>query len=232
MQYYKIADLIISMEPDARTERQAKPYLLKGEHSAEFHVAPKSKEEFLSRTDLKIDFSEFQYLSCCQSFHLQIFNYNGMYVHSSAVVVDDKAYLFSAPSGTGKSTHTSLWLKKFGDRAFILNDDKPVLRYLKDTVYAYGTPWCGKCDISANKKVEVAGLCFIKRDTNDWIKPLNKKEAAIKLYQASSKKMSQNLIPMYFNVINRIVDNVNVFEMGCTPTLNAVEVAYKAMYRE
>ena len=78
-------------------------------------------------------------------FNRKFLKYGGIMIHSSAVEVDGKAYLFSAPCGTGKSTHTKQWQKYFGaDQAIIINDDKPVLRRLEDGWYAYGTPLVGK----------------------------------------------------------------------------------------
>ena len=73
-----------------------------------------------------------------------------MLLHSSCVVYEDKAYLFSAPCGTGKSTHTQIWLKRFPG-AYILNDDKPAIRIMEDGVYAFGTPFSGKTDLNVNK---------------------------------------------------------------------------------
>ena len=229
MNYYKIADVIISMEPDPHTAPQAEPYKITGEYVADFHVIPKTFEEYTSRTDLKMSFRSFQYLSCGQSFHTQLLDYNGTYIHASAVVVDDKAYLFSAPSGTGKSTHTALWLERFGDNAYILNDDKPVVRVLNDGIYVYGAPWSGKCDLSANKKVKLQGICFIERDSTDWIKPMDKNEATFKIYHASLRKLTQEQVIKEFSIINNIVNNIPIYRMGCTPTLNAVNVAYEGM---
>ena len=75
-----------------------------------------------------------------------------MLLHSSAVVVDGYAYLFSADSGTGKSTHTGLWKQHFGDRAYIINDDKPAIRKVDGEWYVFGTPWSGKTDTSVNPR--------------------------------------------------------------------------------
>ena len=73
-------------------------------------------------------------------FYKKLIDYNGFLLHASAVALDNYAYLFSAPCGTGKSTHVDLWIKKFGERAFIINDDKPAIRIINNTIYAFGTP--------------------------------------------------------------------------------------------
>ena len=96
--------------------------------------------------------------------------------HCSAIAVDGKAYLFTAPSGTGKSTHTRLWREVFGDRAVMINDDKPLLHVASESaqtgkdgtsaqpqVLVYGTPWDGKHRLSTNTVAPVAGICLVER---------------------------------------------------------------------
>ena len=73
-----------------------------------------------------------------------LIHYDTFLFHGSVVAVDGQAYLFTATSGTGKSTHTRIWRKVFKERAFMVNDDKPLLRVYEDGVRVCGTPWDGK----------------------------------------------------------------------------------------
>jgi len=114
-------------------------------------------------------------------FYTVLLRYGGFMLHSSAVEVDGRAYLFSAPSGTGKSTHTTQWLKLFGDRARIINDDKPAIRIIGGTVYAYGTPWSGKSDLNVNAAVPVQGICVLERSEKNFIKPLDEGTAVFSI---------------------------------------------------
>ena len=142
-------------------------------------------------------------------------------------------YLFSACSGTGKSTHTSFWLDLFKDKgAYILNDDKPAIRVLEDGIYAYGTPWSGKHDISVNNKVKLQGICFLERDTTNWIKPFSGMEAYTQLYSSSSKKISREELLKQIEIFDKIVEKIPIWKMGCTPTIEAAKVAYEAMSGE
>ena len=85
-------------------------------------------------------------------------------LHASAVVVDGDAYLFSAPCGTGKSTHASLWLKYLKHKnPYILNDDKPAIRIVNDNIYVYGTPFSGKTDKNKNEKANLKGIAFLEQ---------------------------------------------------------------------
>ena len=150
-------------------------------------------------------------------------------LHASAVVVDEKAYLFSAPCGTGKSTHTSKWLELFGDGAYILNDDKPAIRVLDDGIYAYGTPWSGKHDISVNKRVKLQAICFLNRDTTNWIKPMEDHDKIVNLYYATIKRIEKDLASNLFDIIGDIIDKVPIYTMGCTPTIDSAKMAYNVM---
>jgi len=154
-----------------------------------------------------------------------------MLIHASAVVVDDRAYLFSAPCGTGKSTHTKLWLKEFGDRAFILNDDKPALRLEDGVWYAYGTPWSGKHDLSANVRVPVAGICFLSRSEKNEIKPFTGPKAIFSLLDQTARPPSPSLRGMLMTLCDKLLTTVPVWQMGCNMDPEAARVSYEAMSR-
>ena len=89
-------------------------------------------------------------------------DYDTFLFHGSAIAVDGTAYLFTAKSGTGKSTHTRLWRELLGDRAVMVNDDKPLIRVNADgTAVAYGTPWDGKHRLSSNIAVPLRVICIL-----------------------------------------------------------------------
>lgn len=225
---YNIAGITISMNPDPITYKQAEKYRVDDKEIAEFEVIPPTLEKYNSKIR-RLPFDSYQYLVCGMYFHYKLFDYNGIMQHASAVVVDNKAYLFSAPCGTGKSTHTGKWLELFGESAYILNDDKPAIRVLEDGIYAYGTPWSGKHDISVNKKVPLQGICFLTRDSENWIKPMNKQTSAIRMYHASWRNLTPELLSKELEIIDEIVNRIPVYEMGCTPTIDAAQMAYDVM---
>ena len=84
--------------------------------------------------------------------------YDTILVHGSCVAVDGKGYLFTAKSGTGKSTHTRLWRQELGERAVMVNDDKPLIRISENGPVIYGTPWDGKHRLSNNIGVPLKDL--------------------------------------------------------------------------
>ncbi len=156
--------------------------------------------------------------------------FNGMMIHSSAVVLDGNAYLFSAPSGTGKSTHTRLWLQKFENRAYILNDDKPAVRIMPDGIFVYGTPWSGKDDVSINKKAPLKGICFLNRDKTNWIKTMDTESKVVNLYHSAIKKVDKEVALKQLDIIENIIKKIPIYEMGCNISEESVEVSYNKMF--
>ncbi len=86
-------------------------------------------------------------------------SYDTVLFHGSALAIDGDGYLFTAKSGTGKSTHTRLWRERFGDRVVMINDDKPLLHIDAGSVIAYGTPWNGKHRLGTNASVPLRADC-------------------------------------------------------------------------
>ena len=88
--------------------------------------------------------------------------YGCISIHSSAVVLGGRAFLFLGSSGTGKSTHSALWLKNFKG-ARLVNDDNPALRLEDGKVMAYGTPWSGKTPCYVNENWPVGGIVRLRQ---------------------------------------------------------------------
>lgn len=143
MPFYDIAGLVVEIKhPTGRTEKQARPYLCKDQEGQTADMTIDVTEQRV--TDAMAEHPEMNrddwyYMLTGSDFYTQLLKFRGILLHSSCVVVDGAAYAFSADSGTGKSTHTALWLKHFGNRAYMLNDDKPAIRLVGDRVYACGT---------------------------------------------------------------------------------------------
>jgi len=226
---YRIANIVVSMSCFGRTQRQAIPYLNEGCNpdiviDSDWKQL-KGKKPYLSDEDC-------EYICTGASFYRQLLKFDGLMLHSSAVVVDNRAYLFSAKSGTGKSTHTKLWLDQFGDRAFILNDDKPALRLEKGIWYAYGTPWSGKYDISVNAKVPLAGICLIYRSDKNTISPFVGPKAIFALLEQTLRPTDPVLRGKLMELLDNLMTTVPIWKMGCNMDPEAALVSYKAMSRE
>ena len=172
---------------------------------------------------------QFEYMLAGGSFYQQLLDFDGMMLHASAVVVDEKAYLFSAKSGTGKSTHTELWLKLFGDKAYILNDDKPAIRYEDGKLYAYGTPFSGKHDLSANKRAEVAGICFLERALENSIEQISPKQSVHLMLEQTIRSNEIEFMDKLLFVMDKLLTSVKVYKLYCNMDISAARLAYETM---
>lgn len=162
-------------------------------------------------------------------FYTALLKFGGFMLHSSAVEVDGRAYLFSAPSGTGKSTHTSQWLKLFGDRACIINDDKPAIRFVDGIAYAFGTPWSGKSDLNVNVGVPIQGICVLERSEHNFIEPLDEGTAVYSILNQTIRPRTEDFMDNLLTLMDRVIATVPVWRMGCNISTQAAETAYKAM---
>lgn len=172
------------------------------------------------------------YLQSGFQFYRQLLDYNGLMLHSSALELDGVAYLFSGPCGVGKSTHTRLWQSTFGEKVKIFNDDKPALRRLDDGWYAYGTPWCGKDGININMKVPLGGICFLKQDTENSIRRLDKRDSITKILSQTTVKIS-NVAKMekLLATVGRLVEEIPVYELCNRPEPEAALMSYNTLRR-
>ena len=175
---------------------------------------------------------EWEYMIFGSGFYNNIINFDGMMLHASAVVVDGKAYLFSAPCGTGKSTHTSLWLKLFGDQAYIINDDKPAIRMVDGEFYVYGTPFSGKHDISRNTRVKLGGLCFISQAEENEISVMDSKDVIVNILEQTIRRLSMENMDKMLTVVDKMLSNITVYSLKCNMDLSAAKLSYETMSGE
>lgn len=222
---YRIAGLTVQMNAENRTAAQAEAYRFHGQ--AQPDIVMVGTHHDYRKKHSHLTYEEAEYINTCREFCYKLLDFEGMVLHSSAVVVDDRAYLFSAASGTGKSTHTELWLEKFGDRAYILNDDKPAIRCIDGVWHACGTPWSGKYDISKPVCVPLAGIAFLNRDTTNHIERYTGPMVAFELLNQTlrhDKKLEKAM-----EVVDQLVSTVPVWKLFCNMDPEAVEVSYNAM---
>lgn len=232
MHYYSIAGLNVQMECCGRTFDQALPYLrsscdyaditLSAQRISEYKNSIRSR--FPNTTDDSLD-----YIASGALFYRDLLLLDGMMLHSSAVIVDDRAYLFTADSGTGKSTHTALWLKCFGNRAKILNDDKPAIRFENDRWYAYGTPWSGKNDISLNLRAEIAGIAVLERAQENHIEPFSGIQALHAILKQVNRPPAMEHRIKLMELLDKLITTVPIWKLQCNMDPEAAIIAYEAM---
>ena len=146
-------------------------------------------------------------------------------MHGSTVAVDGRAYLFTAPCGTGKSTHTRLWREVFGGRAVMVNDDKPFLRFMDGAVIACGTPWTGKHGLGSNVSAPLTGICILSRGAENGIRRADPEDVSEFLLQ----QLQPDGDPRTERLLRELLRRVPVWQMECNRELEAARIAYCAM---
>ncbi|CVI70351.1 hypothetical protein NDGK_01844 [Clostridiales bacterium CHKCI001] len=226
---YRIADLTVEMHTFGRTLIQSEPYVCKKNNGECADIVIHSRWEMFQERYPYLNKDLSEYLSTGNQFYWKLLDHSGMMLHSSAVMVDGRVYLFSAPSGTGKSTHTALWLQYLGERAQIINDDKPAIRVMGDKVYVYGTPWSGKTNQNLNVRGELGGIAVVKRANENQIRRLSNKEAIFALLNQTTRSRKEERIDRLFEVIELLIKTIPIYELSCNMELEAAKVAYETM---
>lgn len=151
--------------------------------------------------------------------------------HGSVIAVDGEGYLFTAKSGTGKSTHTRLWREYFGERAVMVNDDKPLLHITDSGVTVYGTPWDGKHRLSTNTAVPLNGIFLLERDTTNHIEPAAPHVVYPLIVQQTNRSFTADGMKQTLSLIDHMLSVVPVYRLGCNMDIEAAMVAYEGMNR-
>ncbi len=231
MNKYKIADLTVTMSPmHSPLLPQSETYLWHGEEEPVCHIAltERAKAWYAEHYHTN-DESLMEYMETGAIFYQKLLEHQGFLLHASAVCVDHKAYLFSAPSGTGKSTHTSLYLQNFRNRAYIINDDKPAIRNLNGTFYAYGTPWSGKTRLNRNVSVPIQGIAFLSRSETNDIRRMSDIEAVSSILSQTIRPRNKLLAELLLERIDEFVKKVPIYSLSCNMQPNAAILSYEVM---
>lgn len=162
----------------------------------------------------------------------RMLDYDTILFHGSALSVDGEGYLFTAKSGTGKSTHTSFWRQTFGQRVVMVNDDKPLLRITPEGVMVCGTPWDGKHRISTNTAVPLKGLCILTRAEDNHIQRISAEEAMPMLLQQSYRPSEPEKMIKLFGLLRQLSQKTGLYRLGCNLDPKAAMVAYEGMNRK
>ena len=156
-------------------------------------------------------------------------DYNTVLFHGSCVAVDGAAYLFTAKSGTGKSTHTRLWRELLGERAVMVNDDKPLIRIEDGQAVVFGTPWDGKHHLSRNTSVPLKALCILERSAFNHIEPVTARDVYPILMQQVYRPADPAALAKTLALLDQMTEAADLFRLGCNMDLSAAKLSYETM---
>ncbi len=235
MAVYRIAGLYVRLEPRYEHLRAyAEKYLCDEPVDSEVIEIENSEKGVieLQKSNPHLSLAESEYIWCGWEFGLKLLRKNGFMIHSSAVVYDGSAYLFSADSGVGKSTHTAYWQKVFGsDKAVVINDDKPAVREIDGVYYAAGSPFSGKSDLNENVMAPVKALCFIYRSEKNEITRLTVSEALDLVFDQMIRPRKEENLALMLELLDGFLSRVPVYKLGVTHSPEAARFAYEEINR-
>lgn len=176
-------------------------------------------------SDARIESIALQYALCREALY-----YDCLVLHASSLQMNGKAYVFSAPSKTGKSTHSRMWREVFGDRVSMINDDMPLLRRKDGSWFVCGTPWNGKHGLGFNCIVPLKAVTLLSRG-DDRIRPFDPQQDLPYLLNQVFRPYEAELLAATLNLLDKLLAEAPLFHLFCTPTHNAAKLA-KAYIKE
>lgn len=158
-------------------------------------------------------------------------NKNSFLFHASALAIDGCAYVFTAESGVGKSTHARLYREQFGDRVTMINDDKPIITYKDGKTYISGTPWNGKHGLSTDITVPVKAVCFLQRGKVNRIEKAAPDTIFEKLWAQTYKPADKEALAKTLQLISGVIQTVQFYKLECNMEPEAAIISYSTMKR-
>lgn len=157
-------------------------------------------------------------------------NQGVLFFHGSAICVDGRTYIFTAPSGTGKSTHSRLWreMLKYHD-VVMINDDRPFLKVEDGHVTAYGSPWRGKEKLGCNMSAPVEAICSISQGSENTIREATPDEMFPIFYQQSLRPFDKEGTENYLHTLDVLTRSVRLYKLECNMSLEAARLSYETM---
>lgn len=185
--------------------------------------------EFASHYNKRL--AETEYIMTGLFFLEMMFQESCIAIHASAIAYQNQAILFSAPSGTGKSTHANLWEKHLDEISFI-NDDKPLIQMKDNQMIVIGTPWSGKTVRNENLNLPIKAIVFIEQSKTDVIVELSNKEKLIHLMRNSYRTHHLEKNDYVLHVMDQLIKHVDMFLLQCTPNDSAFITSYNRIFKE
>lgn len=165
--------------------------------------------------------------------HLQIADkllpFDVLLLHGSAICMDGEVYIFIAPSGTGKSTHTRLWREQFGDRCYMINDDKPLIRFEGDNVRVYGSPWCGKHNLGRNTSAPLKAIIQLTRGAENHIERVSKDKAFYSIMRQGYFPKGNTEKSKALSLQKKLAEKIAFYNLACNMEPDAAWTSWKGM---
>ena len=217
-------------------EQSCADYVYTGDRSPEIVVD--FDGQYLEK-EIESERKEGAFLSIEQSEHLAIYRVictkmlekDCFLMHASVIADGESCYAFTAPSGTGKSTHARLWRESF-PHTFMVNDDKPLIKIQDGEVFACGTPWCGKHNLGSNVSLPLRGIGIIERSKELFVRPVDAKNELTMILNQIYRPKTPALLFKTLDLLNIMLEKVPLYRIGCDISSDSAIMSYNTLTKE
>ncbi len=186
------------------------------------------EERRISETDFPIPY--YESVSVYRKIAERLPEYDAFLFHGSVIELNGMAYIITAHSGVGKTTHTKLWLSEFCGEADILNGDKPIIRLFDGKAYACGTPWQGKENYGKNAIIPLAGFAFLTRADKNKAYIIDAKDAVMRfMTQIYLPKASRAMLLKTMMLADKVLKDIRLVHLECNMDPEAAHVCRNAL---
>lgn len=228
---YEIAGLRIEIENKYEyTTKFCRGYLSDDQFSPAILTARATEEDIREEKEHSPQFSDGYIENIClyRSICLQLPRFNRFLLHASVLEYNGAGYAFLGKSGTGKSTHTKLWLAHLSDTR-VVNGDKPILEYTENGFLVHGTPWQGKENWGYKGKALLRGLCFLEQAPENKIRDLSASEAANRAFTQILLPEKEEEVIATLDLLDKLVATVPAYLLSCNISEEAVKTSFEKM---
>lgn len=234
MPLYRIADLTVSLTPRyPRLLHFCREYLATDQNAVpDLSILPSDEDFAEERRISGRDTSRDEFLEIPLTYRklcTALLSRSAFFLHAAVIEKEGVSFAFSAPSGTGKSTHIRLWKELYGDSATIVNGDKPIVRKKNGLFHAYGTPWCGKEGWNKNCASPIGAICFLERGTENRIEQLPPSDALRLLFSQLLIPKAPDKVASLLSLADSFLSEVPAFGLYCNISTDAAALAYTTM---
>lgn len=233
--YIEIAGIVVEVNSQfAFLKKICKDFIVEGTKEVDIVAAATEDDRKSEKSFEGEEFTESVYESIAvyRKVGERLPYHNAFVMHGASVAYRGKGYIFTAPSGTGKSTHIKLWMDNLGEQVTVVNGDKPVLRRTDDGFEVCGTPWAGKEGWKNNIKVPVGGICFITRGKENKIKRINPQDAFLRMIHQIYLTRDPAAKDKTFELLDKLLLEIPLYLLECDMSKEAFATSFEAMTGE
>lgn len=233
--FIKIAELTVKISANyPLPEKLCRDYLCEPTENPDILVSytMEQLENELKKADEPVSPEYNEFLCIYRAIAEKLPFFGAFVFHGAAISYKDKGYLFTAPSGTGKSTHIRLWREHIGKAVDIINGDKPIIKIKDGGVFVCSTPWAGKEGWQKNRIFPLGCVTFLERSKNPYITQKTPAEYIPQIMNQVYMPKNAGSSARTLELIDKLLTGIPLYTLGCDISENSVKVAFEGMTGE